>query len=53
LDIFGVGLSSAQSFAIVLWAVTIVPVIVVGLLFLWREGVSFREISHFDENVPV
>jgi hypothetical protein len=49
LDVFGVDLSSAQSFAILLWAVSIVPVTVAGLLFLWREGISFGEISHYDE----
>jgi uncharacterized membrane protein YbhN (UPF0104 family) len=52
LDIFGVGLSSAQSFAIILWALSVIPVIIVGLLFLWREGMSFGEISHYDEKVP-
>ncbi len=49
LDVFGIGLSSAQSFAILLWAISIVPVTVAGLLFLWREGISFGEISHYDE----
>ena len=49
LDVFGVGLSSAQSFAILLWAVSVIPVTVTGLLFLWREGISFGEISHYDE----
>ena len=49
LDVFGVDLSSAQSFAILLWAVSIVPVTVAGLLFLWREGISFGEMSHYDE----
>ena len=52
LVIFGVGLSSAQSFAIILWALSVIPVTIVGLLFLWREGVSFGEISHYDEKVP-
>ena len=52
LIIFGVGLSSAQSFAIILWALSVIPVTIVGLLFLWREGVSFGEISHYDEEVP-
>ena len=52
LAIFGVGLSSAQSFAIILWALSVIPVTIVGLLFLWREGVSFGEISHYDEKVP-
>jgi len=49
LDVFGIGLSSAQSFAILLWAVSFIPVTVAGLLFLWREGISFGEISHYDE----
>ncbi|MFQ5686974.1 MAG: lysylphosphatidylglycerol synthase transmembrane domain-containing protein [Candidatus Scalindua sp.] len=52
LDIFGVGLSSAQSFAIILWALSIIPVTIIGLMFLWREGMSFGEISHYDEKVP-
>ncbi len=52
LDVFGVGLSSAQSFAIILWALSIIPVAIVGLLFLWREGMSLGEISHYDEKVP-
>ena len=52
LVIFGVGLSSAQSFAIILWALSIIPVTIVGLLFLWREGMSLGEISHYDEKVP-
>ena len=49
LDVFGIDLSSAQSFAILLWAISIVPVTVAGLLFLWREGISFGEITHYDE----
>jgi len=49
LDVFGIGLSSTQSFAILLWAVSIIPVTVAGLLFLWREGISFGELSHYDE----
>jgi len=49
LDVFGVGLSSAQSFAILLWAISIIPTTLAGLLFLWREGISFGEISHYDE----
>ena len=51
LDIFGVGLSSAQSYAIILWGLSIIPVTIVGLLFLWREGMSFGEISHYEEKV--
>ncbi len=52
LDVFGVGLSSAQSFAIILWMVSIIPATLAGILFLWREGLSFGEISHFEEEAP-
>jgi len=52
LIIFGVGLSSAQSFAIILWALSVIPITIVGLLFLWREGMNLGEISHYDEKVP-
>lgn len=52
LAIFGVGLSSAQSYAIILWALTIIPVTIAGFLFLWREGISFGDISHYEEKIP-
>jgi uncharacterized protein (TIRG00374 family) len=51
LAIFGVGLSSAQSYAITLWALSVIPVTLAGLLFLWREGMSLGEISHYEEKV--
>ncbi len=51
LAIFGVGLSSAQSYAITLWALSVIPVTLVGLLFLWREGMSLGEISKYEEKV--
>ena len=49
LNVFAIDISSAQSFAILLWAIGVVPVTVAGLLFLWREGISFGEMSHYDE----
>ncbi|WP_162532174.1 lysylphosphatidylglycerol synthase transmembrane domain-containing protein [Candidatus Scalindua japonica] len=53
LNVFDVSISSAQSFAILLWAISVIPVTIAGLLFLWREGMSLREISHYDEeNIP-
>lgn len=51
LAIFGVGLSSAQSYAITLWALSVIPVTLAGLLFLWREGMSLGEISKYEEKV--
>ncbi|MCP4265189.1 MAG: flippase-like domain-containing protein [Candidatus Brocadiaceae bacterium] len=53
MDVFGVELSSSQSFAIILWMVSIIPTTVVGILFLWKEGISFGEISHIEEKIPV
>lgn len=52
LEIFGVGLSSAQSYAIMLWALSVIPVAIVGLLFLWKEGISLGEISKYEDNIP-
>ncbi len=52
LDIFRVGLSTSQSFAIILWGVSVIPITIVGLLFLCREGMSLGEISHYDEKAP-
>lgn len=49
LAIFGVGLSSAQSYAIVLWAIGIVPVTLAGLYFLWREGMHLGDIAKQDD----
>lgn len=51
LDIFGVELPSSQSYAIMLWVLSVVPVTLAGLLFLWREGMSLGEISKYKENV--
>ncbi len=52
LDIFGIGLASSQSYAIMLWGLSVIPITIAGLLFLWREGMSLGEISHFDEKAP-
>ena len=38
----GIGATSAQSFALVLWFVNFVPVTVVGLLVAWSYGLSLR-----------
>jgi glycosyltransferase 2 family protein len=51
LDIFGVGLSSAQSYAIILWALSVIPITLAGLLFLWREGMNLGEISKYEEKI--
>ena len=45
LEIFGVGLSLAQSYAILLWAITVIPTVLAGIWFLWREGIRLGEIA--------
>lgn len=44
LELFSVELSSAQSFAIVLWAVNVFMAITLGMFFLWKEGLRFRQL---------
>ena len=51
LRIFGIGMASSQSYAILLWAVTIIPVTLAGFLFLWREHMSLQAITKQDETV--
>lgn len=45
LGLLGVDSYTAKSFAIVMWAVSIIPVTVLGLFFLWRDNLSLREIK--------
>ncbi|MBI2560179.1 MAG: flippase-like domain-containing protein [Planctomycetes bacterium] len=49
LDLFGVGLSSSQSYAIILWAVGVFPITVMGLLFLWNEGLALRSVAKIEK----
>ncbi len=51
LDIFGVQTNAAQSYAIVLWAIGIIPSTIMGFLFLWREGIAFREVVKLEEEI--
>ncbi|MEE9584715.1 MAG: lysylphosphatidylglycerol synthase transmembrane domain-containing protein [Candidatus Brocadiales bacterium] len=44
LELFHVSPVAAQSFAIVLWAVSVFTSIIIGTLFLWKEGLSFGQI---------
>ncbi len=49
LDLFGVGLSSSQSYAIILWAVGVFPITIMGLLFLWNEGLALRSVAKIEK----
>lgn len=51
LSMFDIGMSSAQSYAILLWATSIIPVTLIGFLFLWREGMGILAITKQEEDV--
>ncbi|OOP57367.1 MAG: hypothetical protein AYP45_04255 [Candidatus Brocadia carolinensis] len=51
LHIFGIETSAAQSYAIVLWAISIFPSTLMGFFFLWREGIAFREVIRLEEEI--
>ena len=51
LDIFGIQATAAQSYAIVLWAIGILPSTLMGFFFLWREGIAFREVVKLEEEI--
>jgi uncharacterized protein (TIRG00374 family) len=51
LEIFGIQATAAQSYAIVLWAISILPSTILGFLFLWREGIAFREVVKLEEEI--
>lgn len=49
LEIFNVELASSQSYAITLWVVSTIPIIIIGFFFLWKEGLSFKDLSKIEE----
>lgn len=49
LELFQVDLPAAQSFAIVLWAVNIFTSLIIGMFFLWKEGLTFGQIIREQE----
>lgn len=51
LDIFGIQTTAAQSYAIILWAISILPSTIIGFLFLWKEGIAFREVVKLEEEI--
>ncbi|MDR4506187.1 MAG: flippase-like domain-containing protein [Candidatus Scalindua sp.] len=51
LSLFDIGMSSAQSYAILLWATSIIPVTLIGFMLLWREGMGIMTITKQEETV--
>jgi len=53
LKAWGVAVGAAQGFAVLFWLMSFVPVTVIGLLLLWREGLKFRELFGPDLAEPL
>ncbi len=51
LHIFGIHTSAAQSYAIVLWMISVFPITVMGFFFLWKEGITFHEVVKLEEEI--
>ena len=47
--LWGVPGNESKSFALMFWVVSFVPVTVVGMIAMWREGLSFGEIGPGEE----
>ena len=51
LDIFGIHSSAAQSYAIVLWVISVFPITAMGFFFLWKEGITFHDVVKLEEEI--
>ena len=47
--LWGVPDAESKGFAIVFWAVSFVPVTVVGLVAMWREGLGMKDVTEHEE----
>ena len=45
---FGAGVAAGTAYAIALHALLLIPIVVLGLLLLWRRHITFRWIRHAD-----
>ena len=52
LMFLGVEGNPAKGFAVVLWFVSFIPVTVLGLFLLWKEGISLNFLNKDKENSP-
>jgi hypothetical protein len=47
-EFFGLTLESATGIAVVLWLVSFVAIVPVGLILAFHEGVQWRNLRHLD-----
>ena len=52
-ELFGLGLEAATGFAVVMWIVTFVIVVPIGLVLAFREGLTWRKLKGLEENVTL
>ena len=49
-EFFGVSLETASGIALVLWIITFVVIVPIGLVLAFREGIKWRNLRHIDES---
>ena len=47
-EFFGVGIEAASGIALVLWIVTFVAIVPIGLVLAFREGIQWRNLRHLE-----
>ena len=47
-EFFGIGLSVASGIAVVLWIISFVSIVPLGLAFAFREGIKFQHLRHLE-----
>ena len=47
--LWGMPDNESKSFALIFWVVSFVPVTVVGMMAMWREGLSFTDVTRAEE----
>ena len=50
-ELFGVPLEIATGMAVILWAVTFVVIVPLGLLLAFHEGIRWRSLRHLEETI--
>lgn len=51
-ELFGLPLEVASGLAVALWLITFVVIVPFGLIFTFREGLNWRNLSHVAEDAP-
>jgi uncharacterized protein (TIRG00374 family) len=48
-ELFGLGLSAATGIAVILWVVSFVTIVPLGLALAFREGIKWRSLRHLEQ----